>query len=72
MSQSVSHIGHDAAEQTLYLVQYEDEDRRPATRIEISIGGAIYLPGDVDPIAVKALVKALRRCLGYEVGLAAA
>jgi hypothetical protein len=72
MSQSVSHIGHDAADQTLYLVQYEDEERRPATRIEISTDSAVYLPGDVDPAAVKDLVRAIRRCLGYEVGLAAA
>jgi len=72
MTQLVSHIGHDATEQPLCLVQYEDEDRRPATRIEIGIDGAIYLPLDVDGAAVQSLVKALRRCLGYEDALAAA
>ena len=72
MSQLVSHIGHDATEQTLCLVQYEDEDRRPATRIEIGLAGAIYLPLNVDRAAVKSLFEALRRCLGYEDVLAAA
>jgi hypothetical protein len=54
--QLVVHIGHDRAGQTLYLVQYEDEDRQPATRIEIGDGGFISLD-HLDP----ELVEALRR-----------
>lgn len=54
--QLVTHIGHDLSGQTLFLVQYEDEDRRPACRIEIGTGGAIFLHHVDD-----ALVDALRR-----------
>jgi hypothetical protein len=64
--QLVTHIGHDTAGQTLYLVQYEDEDRQPACRIEVGTGGAIFLK-HVDPD----LLRVLRRSLGH-VGLAAA
>jgi hypothetical protein len=58
--QLVTHIGHDTAGQTLCLVQYEDQDRRPACLIEIGTGKAIFLD-NVDPD----LLRALRRSLGY-------
>jgi hypothetical protein len=48
------------------LVQYEDEDRQPACRIEVGTGGAIFL-NHVDPN----LLHVLRRSLGC-IGLAAA
>lgn len=64
--QLVTHIGHDTAGQTLYLVEYENEDRQAACRIEIGTGGAIFL----DHVAPD-LIEALRRSL-WPVGLAAA
>lgn len=64
--QLVTHIGHDTTGQTLYLVQYEDENRQIACRIEIGTGGTIFLDHH-DPN----LISALRCCLGYP-GLAAA
>jgi hypothetical protein len=64
--QLVTCIGHDTHDQPLYLVEYENEDRQAACRIEIGTGGAIFL-NHVDPD----LLHTLRRSLGC-VGLAAA
>lgn len=58
--QLVIHVGHDQAGQTIYLVQFEDEDRQPATRIEIG-DGAFLLLDHLDP----ELVPALRRSCGH-------
>jgi hypothetical protein len=52
--QLVVHIGHDRAGQTLYLVQFEDENRQMATRIEIG-DGAFILLDHLDPELVPAL-----------------
>lgn len=57
--QLVTHIGHDAAGQTLYLVQYEDENRQLACRIEIGTGGAVFL----DHVDAH-LIASLRRSFG--------
>lgn len=58
--QMVTHIGHDAAEQTLYLVQAEDANRNPTVRIEVRDGAYILLE-HLDPELVPALRRSCRR-----------